>query len=104
MISILISGLSTGIIYALFAVGFTLVFGTLRAVNLAHSGVFVMAALLGTYVSQLAPGPIGTMLAIVVAGLVGGGLLSVATEFIVLRPVRRFKFKPHELEVATIVG
>ena len=40
-----IAGLAQGAIYALFALGYTLVYGVLRLINFAHSEVFLM----GTY-------------------------------------------------------
>src|SRR6202165_3807816 len=43
-----IDGLSWGAIYALVAVGYTLVFGVLRLINFAHSEIF-MLGMFGTY-------------------------------------------------------
>jgi branched-chain amino acid transport system permease protein len=40
----IINGLSLGGVYALFALGFTLVFGVLNVVNLAHGAIFMIGA------------------------------------------------------------
>ncbi|HEY4939665.1 MAG TPA: branched-chain amino acid ABC transporter permease, partial [Actinomycetota bacterium] len=41
-----LNGIFTGSIYALFAVGYTLVFGVLDILNLAHSAVFMLGAVI----------------------------------------------------------
>src|SRR5437763_2188645 len=41
----LLNGLFAGSIYALFALGYTLVFGVLDILNLAHAGIFMMGAI-----------------------------------------------------------
>jgi branched-chain amino acid transport system permease protein len=45
----LINGLSLGSIYALIALGYTMVYGVLRFINFAHSDVFMVGAFLGYY-------------------------------------------------------
>ncbi|MGH8827258.1 MAG: ABC transporter permease subunit, partial [Jiangellaceae bacterium] len=42
-----LNGLFLGSIYALFAIGYTLVFGVLDRLNLAHSAVFAASAFVG---------------------------------------------------------
>ena len=44
----LINGLSLGMIYALIAVGYSLVFGILRLVNMSHGAVYALGAHVGT--------------------------------------------------------
>lgn len=48
----LVNGLTTGAVYALFALGFTIVFGTQRILNLAHGSVFMAGAFIGYYCSS----------------------------------------------------
>jgi branched-chain amino acid transport system permease protein len=43
----LLNGIFSGSIYALFALGYTLVFGVLDILNLAHAAIFMMAAVVG---------------------------------------------------------
>ncbi len=46
----LINGLSLGAIYALIALGYTMVFGVLRFINFAHGDVYMLGAFVGVYV------------------------------------------------------
>ena len=55
MISVLLSGLSVGGQYALIAIGYTMVYGILRLINFAHGDVFMVAGLLGIYMSATMP-------------------------------------------------
>ena len=48
----LINGLSLGAIYALIALGYTMVYGVLRFINFAHSDVFMVGAFAGFYLCR----------------------------------------------------
>ena len=48
----LINGLSLGAIYALIALGYTMVYGVLRFINFAHGDVFMIGAFAGLYVHR----------------------------------------------------
>jgi branched-chain amino acid transport system permease protein len=48
----LINGLSLGAVYALIALGYTMVYGILRFINFAHSDVFMVGAFAGFYFSK----------------------------------------------------
>src|SRR5438477_10321869 len=50
----LINGLSLGAIYALIALGYTMVYGVLRFINFAHSDVFMVGAFAGYYFGHMA--------------------------------------------------
>ncbi|PXW60098.1 amino acid/amide ABC transporter membrane protein 1 (HAAT family) [Chelatococcus asaccharovorans] len=93
----ILNGLITGSVYALFALGFTLVFSVNRVLNLAHGAVFMSAALLSYYLVM-----IGTpfVIAAAVATVVAGGI-SMVVEFVALRRLRRFS--PHVMEFAALV-
>ncbi len=52
----LINGLSLGAVYALIAVGYTMVYGTLRLINFAHGDVFMVGAMAGLYLFARRPG------------------------------------------------
>lgn len=54
-ISVLISGISVGGQYALIAIGYTMVYGILRLINFAHGDVFMVAGLLGIYLTASLP-------------------------------------------------
>ncbi len=51
MISVLLSGISVGGQYALIAIGYTMVYGILRLINFAHGDVFMVAGLMGIYLT-----------------------------------------------------
>ena len=55
LISILLSGISVGGQYALIAIGYTMVYGILRLINFAHGDVFMVAGLVGVYLSASMP-------------------------------------------------
>lgn len=48
----IINGLSVGSMYALIAIGYTLVYGVLRFINFAHSDVFMVGAFTGMYLGR----------------------------------------------------
>jgi len=55
LISILLSGISVGGQYALIAIGYTMVYGILRLINFAHGDVFMVAGLMGIYMTATLP-------------------------------------------------
>lgn len=82
----LINALSLGAIYALFALGYALVFSVLGVLNLAHSAIFMIGAFFGLLSIDKLGLPL--LLAFPLA-MLGAGLVSVALEFIAFRPLRR---------------
>lgn len=94
----LAGGLSTGAVYAMIALGYTLVYGVLQLINFAHSEVFMLGAL-GAFltVSRLVPdGGVTSqtqgvliLLAAAVPAVLLGGLTAVALERVAYRPLRR---------------
>ncbi len=49
----LVNGLSVGAIYALVALGYTMVYGVLKLINFAHGDIYMVGAFAGYYISQL---------------------------------------------------
>ncbi len=103
-----IDGLSWGAIYALVAVGYTLVFGVLRLINFAHSEIF-MLGMFGTYfcldlILGFTPsgnaynkGVVLTILYLAIAmifAMLVSGSAAVGLEFIAYRPLRRRNARP----------
>jgi branched-chain amino acid transport system permease protein len=85
----LLNGLSLGAIYALIALGYTMVYGVLRFINFAHSDVFMAGAFLGYYLAKLVPPD--TMLgglAVLAGSMVGCAILGMAIERFAYRPPR----------------
>jgi branched-chain amino acid transport system permease protein len=82
----ILNGLVVGSVYALFALGFTLIFGVHHILNMAHGAVFMWGAFVGLFaVTRLdLPFPLAFALAIVLAGL-----LSVALDWVAFRPLRK---------------
>ncbi len=80
----LANGLSLGAVYALFAIGYTLVFGVLDILNLAHAAIFMATAFAAiALVGAGVPLAIAVTIAIVFAGLLG-----VALDRIAFAPLR----------------
>lgn len=97
-----IDGLAKGSIYALVALGYTLVYGVLRLINFAHSEVFMVGtfAVLGVWsLLGATDGPsLGMVVLLVLAGLAAGALASgataVAVELVAYRRLRRMNAPP----------
>ena len=93
----LLNGMITGAVYALFALGFTLVFSVHRLLNLAHGAVFMLGAFIGYY-AVISGFSIWSATAIAVAF---SGLISVFVQFVALQRLRRH---PHHIvEFAALV-
>lgn len=92
-----IDGLTQGGIYALVALGYTLVYGVLRLINFAHSeifmiGTFATVAVINGFALQNPLTGVGLLLFLIVAGLVAAavsGGSAVLLERIAYRPLRR---------------
>jgi branched-chain amino acid transport system permease protein len=95
----LINGLSLGAIYALLALGFTLVYGILELINFAHFNVFMVGSFVGMWALQLLGisgqtrvltgfALAGTMVFAFAVTMLGAGALGVVIERVALRPLR----------------
>jgi branched-chain amino acid transport system permease protein len=82
----LVNGIVVGAVYSLFSLGFTLIFGMHRILNLAHGAVFMWGALIG-YFCVTSAGI--SLLPAFVAAVLGAGMLSVALDLLVYRPLRK---------------
>ncbi len=91
----LVNGITTGALYSLVALGFSMVYGVLKLLNFAHGDLYMVGAYIGFFIIQFFGGaanvriPVPLLLAImfvVAAGLVGG--LGVAIERFAYRPLR----------------
>ena len=82
----LLNGVVVGSVYALFALGFTLVFGINRVLNLAHGAVFTAGAFAALYAITLLDVPLW---AAFVLALLTGGAASVLVDLVCFRPLRR---------------
>jgi branched-chain amino acid transport system permease protein len=82
----LVNGLSIGSIYALMAVGYSLVYSIMNFSNFAHGGVIMIGAYIGYFSLTLLNVPF--VVAFIISAL-GTGLLAVLIERIVYRPLRK---------------
>ena len=89
----LINGLSLGSIYALIALGYTMVYGVLRLINFAHGDVYMMGAFAGYFLGNAlgldASPSIAGALAVTLGSMAAGAALGVTIERLAYRPVRR---------------
>jgi len=99
---ILIDGFAISALYALGALGFTLIFGVSGVLNLSHGAVLVTAAMAAWYVGTDSGGGAFTGAA---AGVAAGVLAAFATYFIVVRPIQRSRAIPNnERELFVLTG
>ena len=91
-----VQGLSLGFVYALIALGYTLVYGVLQLINFAHSEVFMLGGFGGYFAVRpfIHGQPSGfTSVLIVLIGLIGGAAAGATTAFLLervaYRPLRR---------------
>lgn len=82
----LVDGLSRGAVYSVFALGFTLIFGILDIVNLAHAATYMWCAFVGWILLTAFGLPLPVAVA---AAMVFGALLAVGLEFAAFRPLRK---------------
>jgi branched-chain amino acid transport system permease protein len=88
----LINGVSLGSIYALIALGYTMVYGILQLINFAHSEVYMMGAFAAYYSARLLhlqnkPG-FGTLAVLLLFAMVACSVLSLVIERFAYRPLR----------------
>src|SRR5207244_7285991 len=96
-----VDGVTLGAVYALVALGYTLVYGVLRLINFAHSEVFMVGAFGALFATRWMGielgdptnhGPLAVIGFLIVCGVVAmafSGGTAVALELIAYRPLRR---------------
>jgi branched-chain amino acid transport system permease protein len=93
---VLLDGIILGFMYALIALGYTMVYGVLEFINFAHSEIFIVGGFVGVEILltlrsagllEGLPWPL-VLLLILVAGMAGSGALAVTVERIAYRPLR----------------
>jgi branched-chain amino acid transport system permease protein len=80
----LINGASLGSMYALIAIGYTMVYGVLRLINFAHGDIMMVGAFL-TYMGTEAGLPFG---AAVLLGILGSVIVGILTDKVAYKPLR----------------
>jgi branched-chain amino acid transport system permease protein len=91
----LVNGLTLGSVYALIALGYTMVYGILKLLNFAHGEVYMMGAFAGFGILTVFGGAVGVTFNVVLliglmlgAAMLGSGLLGVVIERFAYRPLR----------------
>ncbi len=101
----LINGLALGAIYALIALGYTMVYGVLRFINFAHSDVLMLGAFAAFYLVQNVPAfgtpSILTALGVVVLSAAICAVIGMTIEFLAYRPLRK---RPKLTVLITAIG
>jgi branched-chain amino acid transport system permease protein len=94
----LVFGLTIGSVYALIALGYTMVYGVLRLINFAHGDIMMTGAFAGYYVASefaenglLDRSPIFAMVVILAAAVAVSTTIAVLTERIAYRPFRHVR-------------
>ncbi|QIF03580.1 branched-chain amino acid ABC transporter permease [Roseimicrobium sp. ORNL1] len=90
----LLNGLFLGAIYALIALGYTMVYGVLRFINFAHGDVFMLGAFAGYYLHKALmpmmsalPAPVSAVVILLLSMLICG-VLGIVIELLAYRPLR----------------
>jgi branched-chain amino acid transport system permease protein len=107
--TVFLIGITTGCVYALVALGYTLVYGILELINFAHGDVFMLGGMFTiTYATSffnLHQGQGAVIIPIVIATLIlsmmSCGLLNAAIEFVAYKPLRH---APRLAPLITAIG
>jgi branched-chain amino acid transport system permease protein len=93
---VLLDGIILGFMYALIALGYTMVYGVLEFINFAHSEIFIVGAFVGVEILlglkavgllETVPWPL-VLLGVLLAGMLASGALAVTIERVAYRPLR----------------
>jgi len=93
---VVLDGILLGFMYALIALGYTMVYGVLEFINFAHSEIFIFGAFVGVEIllslqsaGWLARLPwVVVLILVILAGMLASGLLAVTVERVAYRPLR----------------
>src|SRR5574340_539784 len=93
---VLLDGIILGFMYALIALGYTMVYGVLEFINFAHSEIFITGAFVGVEILlglkgigllDSVPWPL-VLVFLLLAGMAVSGVLAVTVERVAYRPLR----------------
>jgi branched-chain amino acid transport system permease protein len=108
MPQVLFDGLLAGFVYAMIALGYTMVYGVLELINFAHSEIFMIGGVVGVEVFRLLyPVVPDTFLLLLIAILLGGlfsGLSAMGVERLAYRPLRKRGTKNRLVPLITAFG
>ena len=87
----LINGLSQGSVYALVALGYTMVYGVLQFINFAHSDIFMLGAFAGIFLYAGLSGvssPTLLLILVMLASMICCVVVALTVERVAYRPLR----------------
>lgn len=104
----IMDGVILGLVYAVIALGYTMVYGVLGMINFAHSEIFMVGGIAGievlTYLMPLTGlHPALQVIVGVLVGALAAGALAMLTEFIAYRPLRK-RNAPRLVPLITAIG
>ena len=106
--SVLLEGLLLGFVYAMIALGYTMVYGVLGLINFAHSEVFMIGAVLGVevfrYLGPHIENPFALLALSIVIGGGGAGLVAMGIERFAYRPLRKRGSTNRLVPLITAIG
>ena len=85
MLQQLVNGLILGSVYALLALGYTMVYGIIKLINFAHGDIYMIGAFMGYYLINILK--FNFFLSLILA-MIGTAILGVVIEFLAYRPLR----------------
>ena len=98
ILQIIVNGLTMGCVYALIALGYSMVYGSLRFINFAHGDVYMWGACFGLIFARMGSIP---FLAALILTMICTGLLGVTVEFLAYRRLRNV---PRVVVTASALG
>lgn len=105
---VLFDGFILGFIYAMIALGYTMVYGVLELINFAHSEIFMIGAVAGVevfrYLAPLIPNGYLLLLVAVVVWAAVAGLTAILVERMAYRPLRRRGTTNRLVPLVTAIG
>ncbi len=96
----IVNAISLGSVYALFALGFTLIFGILGVINLSHGGIFMLGAYAALLLLTRVNLPFWAALPL---AMIGAGLLGLAIDALILKVLRK-RGAPHLMPMIATIG
>lgn len=99
-----VNGLAWGSIYALIALGYTMVYGVLQLINFAHGDIYMIGAMSGYYVGLLLgkeTGSIAGFMIVLISSMLICGILGFLIERLAYRPLRN---SPRLTALITAIG
>ena len=82
----LINGISLGSIYALIALGYTMIYGILKLINFAHGDIYMLGAYIGFICTTMLKLP---FLPSLIIAMIGAALVGMLIERVAYRPMRK---------------